>query len=74
MYSAYVNFGMSCAKDDNYIRSPYDDGEHKVPDVPIMTYVFGRLREGLKTWPEDKAWIVRHENMNYLRGLVLIVK
>jgi hypothetical protein len=49
----------------NYIRSPYDDEEHKVPDVPLMTYVFGRLREGLKTWPEDKPWIVSTKRINF---------
>lgn len=43
---------------DKYIRSPYDDDRSKVPDMPLMTYVFSRLREGLKTWPEDKPWIV----------------
>ncbi|XP_059468310.1 uncharacterized protein LOC132192385 isoform X2 [Neocloeon triangulifer] len=29
-----------------------------IPNVPLMDYIIPRLREGLKTWPEDKEWIV----------------
>lgn len=38
------------------MRSAQEDIE--IPNVPIMNYVFPRLREGLKNWPADKDWIV----------------
>jgi hypothetical protein len=41
---------------ENIVRSAHGDKE--LPNVPIMSYVFPRLREGLKNWPADKEWIV----------------
>ena len=41
---------------DNIVRSARGDAE--IPNVPIMSYVFPKLREGLKHWPADKEWIV----------------
>jgi hypothetical protein len=54
---------------DNIVRSAHGDVE--LPNVPIMSYVFPRLREGLKHWPADKDWIVSFNSTVLLERLHL---
>lgn len=67
MLNSFFTFS---AEVDTYIRSPYNDKGHEIPDMPLMSYVFSRLREGLKIWPKDKAWIVSTKS-SYLCGPIL---
>jgi hypothetical protein len=49
-------WGVVFLEVDNIVRSAHGDKE--LPNVPIMSYVFPKLREGLKHWPAGKEWIV----------------
>jgi hypothetical protein len=52
----------------NIVRSRHGDAE--LPNVPIMSYVFPRLREGLKHWPADKEWIVSFQLNWHFKGVL----
>ncbi|CAB3361713.1 Hypothetical predicted protein [Cloeon dipterum] len=51
--------------EQSYVSSPERDVE--VPNVPLMSYVFERLRVGLEKWPKDKKWIVDIPSGRYIK-------